>query len=114
QPKQRGRRAAAEPLRTLGQDPVSGQPIVVREGRFGPYVSDGETMASLRRGEEAGEGEGCRIERRGAEEGREEEARREEEEEEERGEEEPVQGREGRQALHQAARGARQRRERAA
>jgi DNA topoisomerase I len=51
QPKQRGRRAAAEPLRTLGEDPVSGQPIVVREGRFGPYVSDGETMASLRKGD---------------------------------------------------------------
>jgi DNA topoisomerase I len=52
QPKQRGRRAAAAPpLRELGNDPVSGQPMVVREGRFGPYVTDGETNASLRRGD---------------------------------------------------------------
>ncbi len=51
QPKQRGQRRSAEPLRTLGADPVTGQPIVVREGRFGPYVSDGETMASLRKGD---------------------------------------------------------------
>jgi DNA topoisomerase-1 len=51
QPKQRGQRRSAEPLRTLGADPVSGEPIVVKEGRFGPYVSDGETMASLRKGD---------------------------------------------------------------
>jgi DNA topoisomerase-1 len=52
QPKQRGRRAtAAPPLRELGNDPVSGRPMVVKEGRFGPYVTDGETNASLRRGE---------------------------------------------------------------
>jgi DNA topoisomerase-1 len=52
QPKQRGRRAAAAPpLRELGNDPVSGQPMVVKEGRFGPYVTDGETNASLRRGD---------------------------------------------------------------
>ena len=44
QPKQRGRRAAAAPpLRELGADPVSGKPIVVKNGRFGPYVTDGET-----------------------------------------------------------------------
>jgi DNA topoisomerase I len=48
QPKQRGRRAAAPPLRELGNDPVSGKPIVVKNGRFGPYVTDGETNASLR------------------------------------------------------------------
>ena len=49
QPKQRGRRAeAAAPLRELGADPVSGKPIVVKNGRFGPYVTDGETNASLR------------------------------------------------------------------
>jgi DNA topoisomerase-1 len=53
QPKQRGRRAAAAPpLRELGEDPASGQKIVVKEGRFGPYVTDGETNASLRKGDE--------------------------------------------------------------
>ncbi|MET9064254.1 type I DNA topoisomerase [Streptosporangium sandarakinum] len=53
QPKTRGRRAAAAPpLRELGADPVSGKPIVVKEGRFGPYVTDGETNASLRKGDE--------------------------------------------------------------
>ena len=51
QPKARGRRAAAPPLRELGADPVSGKPIVVKEGRFGPYVTDGETNASLRAGD---------------------------------------------------------------
>ena len=50
QPKLRGRRAAAAPpLKELGVDPVSGQPMVVKDGRFGPYVTDGETNASLRR-----------------------------------------------------------------
>jgi DNA topoisomerase-1 len=51
QPKTRGRRAAAPPLRELGNDPSSGKPMVVREGRFGPYVTDGETNASLRKGD---------------------------------------------------------------
>ena len=51
QPKQRGRAAAAEPLRTLGNDPVSGKQIVVKDGRFGPYVTDGDTNASLRTGD---------------------------------------------------------------
>jgi DNA topoisomerase-1 len=52
QPKQRGRRAAAAPpLRELGNDPVSGKPMVVKDGRFGPYVTDGETNASLRKGD---------------------------------------------------------------
>jgi DNA topoisomerase-1 len=52
QPKLRGRRtAAAPPLRTLGDDPVSGKPMVVKDGRFGPYVTDGETNASLRKGD---------------------------------------------------------------
>ena len=49
QPKQRGRRAeAAAPLRELGVDPVSGKKMIVKNGRFGPYVTDGETNASLR------------------------------------------------------------------
>jgi DNA topoisomerase-1 len=49
QPKQRGRRASTEPLRDLGgNDPVSGKPLVIKKGRFGPYVTDGETNASLR------------------------------------------------------------------
>jgi DNA topoisomerase-1 len=49
QPKLRGRAAAAPPLKELGNDPVSGAPMVVKEGRFGPYVTDGETNASLRK-----------------------------------------------------------------
>jgi DNA topoisomerase I len=55
QPKPRGRAAraaAAPPLRELGDDTASGKPIVLREGRFGPYVTDGETNASLRKGDE--------------------------------------------------------------
>jgi DNA topoisomerase-1 len=51
QPKQRGRRAAAPPLKELGDDPASGKPVVLKEGRFGPYVTDGETNASLRAGD---------------------------------------------------------------
>jgi len=50
-PKTRGRRAAAPPLRELGDDPVTGKPIVLKDGRFGPYVTDGETNASLRAGD---------------------------------------------------------------
>ncbi|MEV0644700.1 type I DNA topoisomerase [Phytomonospora sp. NPDC050363] len=49
QPKKRGRAAAAPPLKELGDDPVSGKQMVVKEGRFGPYVTDGETNASLRK-----------------------------------------------------------------
>jgi DNA topoisomerase-1 len=51
QPKQRGR-AAAAPLKELGDDPASGQPMVVKEGRFGAYVTDGETNATLRKDDE--------------------------------------------------------------
>jgi DNA topoisomerase-1 len=49
QPKQRGRAAAAPPLKELGNDPVSGQPVVVKSGRFGEYVTDGEYNATLRK-----------------------------------------------------------------
>ena len=53
QPKQYGRKASAPkpPLKELGVDPVSGGAMVVKEGRFGPYVTDGETNASLRKGD---------------------------------------------------------------
>ena len=49
QPKQRGRGAATPPLKELGNDPVSGQPVVVKAGRFGEYVTDGEFNATLRK-----------------------------------------------------------------
>jgi len=54
QPKPRGRgaRAATPPLRELGADPATGSPMVIKDGRFGPYVTDGETNASLRKGDE--------------------------------------------------------------
>jgi DNA topoisomerase-1 len=53
QPKARGRRVAATaaPLRELGTDPLTEKPLVIKEGRFGPYVTDGETNASLRKGD---------------------------------------------------------------
>ena len=61
QPKPRGRgRTVAPPLRELGADPGSGQPLVVREGRFGAYVTDGETNATLRKGDSI---EGLTVER---------------------------------------------------
>ncbi|WP_425302658.1 type I DNA topoisomerase [Nocardia wallacei] len=53
EPKRRGRQAAsAAPLRELGADSASGKPMVIKDGRFGPYVTDGETNASLRKGDE--------------------------------------------------------------
>jgi DNA topoisomerase-1 len=53
QPRQRrGQRAATKPLRELGTDPVGGKELVLKEGRFGPYVTDGDTNASLRKGDD--------------------------------------------------------------
>ncbi|SNT57407.1 DNA topoisomerase-1 [Asanoa hainanensis] len=49
-PKTRQRRAAAPPLREMGNDPLTEKPLVIKDGRFGPYVTDGEVNASLRRG----------------------------------------------------------------
>jgi DNA topoisomerase-1 len=49
QPKTYGRRAAAAPLKELGNDPVSGSPVVAKDGRFGMYVTDGEYNATLRK-----------------------------------------------------------------
>jgi DNA topoisomerase-1 len=52
QPKQRGRAAATPPLKDLGTDPASGRPMIIKEGRFGPYVTNGEINATLRRGDD--------------------------------------------------------------
>ncbi|MDN5685531.1 MAG: type I DNA topoisomerase [Brachybacterium sp.] len=48
QPKTRGRAAAKPPLKELGTDPTSEKPIVIKDGRFGPYITDGATNVSLR------------------------------------------------------------------
>jgi DNA topoisomerase-1 len=48
EPKRRGRATPSAPLRELGPDPATGRPMVIRSGRYGPYVTDGETNASLR------------------------------------------------------------------
>ncbi len=52
QPKTRRGRSARGPLRELGKDPDTGLSMVVKDGRFGPYVTDGTTNASLRRGDD--------------------------------------------------------------
>ncbi|MGH3635118.1 MAG: type I DNA topoisomerase, partial [Mycobacterium sp.] len=53
EPKRRGgQRVSAPPLRELGTDPATGKPMVIKDGRFGPYVTDGETNASLRKGDD--------------------------------------------------------------
>ena len=51
QPKRRRTQADQPPLRELGPDPTSGKPMLIKEGRWGPYVTDGETNASLRTGD---------------------------------------------------------------
>ena len=108
QPKQFGRRRAAPvpPLRELGPDPVSGQHVVVKDGRFGPYVTDGETNASLRKGDTV---EGVTIERAAEllqirrEAGPDEEARRQEGAGQEEGGREEGRGQEGRRPKKTAA-----------
>ena len=60
QPKARGRAAAAAPLRELGPDPDTGRALVVKDGRYGHYVTDGEINASLRSGDTV---EGLTLER---------------------------------------------------
>ena len=53
QPKRRrGQASARGPLRELGTDPESGRPVVIKDGRFGPYFTDGETNVTLRRGDD--------------------------------------------------------------
>nr|WP_026372596.1 type I DNA topoisomerase [Agrococcus lahaulensis] len=55
-----GARKAASALKEFDADPVSGKPVKVRDGRFGPYVTDGETNATIPRGEDV---EGITFER---------------------------------------------------
>ena len=52
EPKRRRGQTASAPLREVGVDPVSEKPVVLKEGRFGPYVTDGDTNASLRKGDD--------------------------------------------------------------
>jgi DNA topoisomerase-1 len=52
QPKRRRGQQAAAPIRQLGNDPVSGNPVVVKSGRYGPYVTDGDVNGSLRKGDD--------------------------------------------------------------
>ncbi|MGA7270344.1 MAG: type I DNA topoisomerase [Acidimicrobiia bacterium] len=54
-PRRRGQRASRGPLRELGDDPVSGKKVTVRSGRYGPYVTDGDVNASLRKGDDPDE-----------------------------------------------------------
>lgn len=51
QPKTRGRGTAKPPLREFGADPMSGKKVTVKEGRFGPYITDGETNVTVPRTE---------------------------------------------------------------
>ena len=51
QPKRRRGQTVKPPLREMGEDPESGKPMIVKDGRFGPYVTDGEYNAPLRKGD---------------------------------------------------------------
>ena len=51
QPKTRGRAAAKPPLREFGEDPTSGKKIVIKDGRFGPYITDGTTNVTVPKSE---------------------------------------------------------------
>jgi len=59
-PKERRRGVAKPPIKELGVDPETQKPLVIKDGRFGMYVTDGETNATLRRGDTA---EGMTLER---------------------------------------------------
>jgi DNA topoisomerase-1 len=59
-PKERRRGVAKPPLKELGLDPTTQKPLILKDGRFGMYVTDGETNATLRRGDTA---EGMTLER---------------------------------------------------
>ena len=53
QPKRRrGQAAARGPLRELGQDPATEKPVVIKDGRFGPYITDGQTNVTVPRSED--------------------------------------------------------------
>jgi DNA topoisomerase-1 len=51
QPKQRRGQRSAPPLRELGPDPATGAPVVIRDGRFGSYITDGEVNVTVPKGE---------------------------------------------------------------
>ncbi|MGA7280802.1 MAG: type I DNA topoisomerase [Acidimicrobiia bacterium] len=51
EPPRRRNQSRSGPLKELGDDPVSGKPVTVRSGRYGPYVTDGDVNASLRQGD---------------------------------------------------------------
>lgn len=51
-PRRRGQGASASPLRELGEDPASKKPVTLRSGRYGPYVTDGDVNASLRKADD--------------------------------------------------------------
>ena len=59
-PKERRRGVAKPPIKELGIDPTTEKPLIIKDGRFGMYVTDGETNATLRRGDTA---EGMTLER---------------------------------------------------
>jgi len=50
-PKQRGRGAAKPPLKDLGTDPITDKPMIIKDGRFGEYITDGETNVTIPRSE---------------------------------------------------------------